>query len=280
MKTSAVLASMLFGSLAVAAPFDKRALVYTTEIVTETVVVWTTVYDDGAEVAQATTTPAGYFYEQPKFSSAAAVPTSAQAPAAPPAVVQPSSAAAPAPQAPTSTPAPAPAYTPAPSPAYTPAPVEQPKPETSAYVAPAPAPASSAAYVAPAPAASSPAAQQPSGGSSSGATYQNIDITVYDNNQGGSGACGTKLVDSDMIVALAKPTWGDSTYDRMTGAATNPWCGQKINVFYEGRTITATIMDLCPECKAGDIDLSVAAWQALTGSDVKTRLKASWSKAS
>lgn len=289
MKTSAVLASMLFGSLAVAAPFDKRALAYKTEVVTETVVVWTTVYDDGAEVAEATTTPAGYFYEQPKASSAAAVPTSAQAPAAPPVVEKPSSAAyvAPAPQTPTPTPAPAPTPTPAP--------VEQPKPETSAYVAPAPAPApassaayvapapapaSSAAYVAPAPAASSPAPQTVNTASSSGAQFQDVDITIYDNNQGGFGACGTKLTDSDMIVALAQPAWGASTYDKMTGAATNPWCGQKIKVEYEGKSVEATIMDMCPGCAGHDIDLSVAAWKALTGSDVKTRYKASWSKIS
>lgn len=274
MKTSAVLVSMLFGSLAVAAPVDKRALAYKTEVVTETIVVWTTVYDDGAEVAQATTTPAGYFYEQPKASSVAAVPTSSQAP---PAAQKPSSAAAPpAPQAPT----------PAPAPTPTPSPVEQPKPETSAYVAPvaapvaAPAPASSAVYVAPAPAASSPAAQPASGGSTSSgsAQFKDVDITIYDNDKGGFGACGTKLVDTDMIVALAQPAWGASTYDRMTGAATNPWCGQKIKVEYEGRSVEATIMDMCPGCSGHDIDLSVAAWKALTGSDVKTRYKASWSK--
>lgn len=269
MKTSAVLVSMLFGSFAVAAPFDKRALAYKTEVVTETVVVWTTVYDDGAEVAEATTTPAGYFYEQPKPSSAAAVPTSAQASVAPPVVQKPSSA--PAPQAPTPTPAPAPTPTPAP--------VEQPKPETSAYVAPAPAPVSSAAYVAPAPAASSAAPQAPSGGSSSGATFQDVDITIYDGINGASGACGTSLQDSDMIVALAKPAWGESTYDRMTGAATNPWCGQKIKVEYQGKSIEATIMDMCPGCAGHDIDLSPAAWKALTGRE-NTRLKASWSKIS
>lgn len=275
MKTSAVLASMLFGSIAVAAPFDKRALALKTEVVTETVVVWTIVYDDGAEVAEATTTPAGYFYEQPKPTSAAAAPTSAQAPAAPPVVQKPSSA--PAPQAPvaTSAPAPAPVYTPAPAPSSaapapsSAAPVEQPKPETSAYV-PAPAPTSAA----PPAATSAPASGTPSSG---GATYQNVDITIYDNS-GAAGACGTALHDTDMIVALAKDAWGTSTYDVMTGAATNPWCGQKIKIDYNGNSVEATIMDLCPGCSGHDIDLSLAAWTKLTGSDTKTRYKASWSK--
>jgi outer membrane biosynthesis protein TonB len=283
MKTSAVLASLLFGSFAVAAPVDKRALVYKTEVVTETVVVYTTVFDDDEPVAQATTTPAGYFYEAPKApSSAAAKPTpAAQAPAnSPVAESKPSSTyVAPAPVAPAPTPsAPAPVVeqpkpvveTPAPV-VETPKPVDTPKPATSpAYVAPAPAP-SSAAPVAPAP--SAPA----SGSPSSGETFSNVDMTIYDNN-GGFGACGTALHDTDMIVALAAPAWGASTYDVMTGAATNPWCGQKIKVEYNGNSIEATIMDLCPGCSGHDIDLSLSAWKKLTGLDEKTRLKASWSK--
>lgn len=273
MKTSAVLASLLFGSLAVAAPVDKRALVYKTEVVTETVVVYTTVYDDEA-VPQATTTPAGYFYEQPKAPSSAAAKPTSQAPANTPAVEKPTPTPAPVPQAPSPAPQ-------APSPS--PAPVESPKPVNTPQ--PAPAPASSAApapapsSAAPAPVASS-APSQPSGGSPSGQTYTG-EITIYDNNQGGSGACGTKLTDADMIVALAQPTWGKSTYDVMTGEATNPWCGQKIEVHYKGKTITAKIMDLCPTCAGADLDLSLSAWKALTGLDEKTRLQgATWNKVS
>ncbi|KAH7084975.1 hypothetical protein BKA63DRAFT_559643 [Paraphoma chrysanthemicola] len=283
MKTSAVLSSLLFGSLAVAAPFDRRALVYKTEVVTETVVVFTTVYEDDV-VPVATTTPAGYFYEQPKApSSAAAKPTSAQAPVnSPPAAEKkPTSVYVAPPVAPTPTPTPAPAPAPAPSPspapvveqpkpAEQPKPVEQAQPATSAYVAPAPA--------APSP---SPVAQvkPTTGGTSTGEQYSSVDMTIYDNN-GGFGACGTKLYDTDMIVALAQPAWGASTYDTMTGAATNPWCGQKIKVDYNGNSIEATIMDLCPGCSGHDIDLSLAAWTKLTGLTEKTRLKASWSKIS
>lgn len=273
MKTSAVLASMLFGSLAVAAPFDKRALAIKTEIVTETLVVYTTVWDDG-DVPEATTTPAGYFYEQPKApSSAAAKPT--PAPPAPQPEQPKVSSAAPAPQAPTPAPAPAPAPSPSPAPVEQPKPVESPKPQEPAP-APAPAP-SSAPAPAPAPSPSpAPPASNP-GGSTGGAQFSDVDITIYDNT-GGFGACGTALHDSDMIVALAQPAWGKSTYDVMTGAATNPWCGQKIKVEYQGNSIEATIMDMCPGCSGHDIDLSLSAWKALTGKDEKTRLKASWSK--
>jgi outer membrane biosynthesis protein TonB len=288
MKTSAVLASLLFGSFAVAAPLDPRRLVHKTEIVTETVVIYTTVYED-EPVAQATTTSGGYFYEQPKkpssvaavvSSSAAVVVSSYQAPAyTPPPQSQPSSTYVappppPPPQAPAPTPTPAPASSAAP--VYTPAPVETPKPVAT------PQPATSAAYVAPAPAAPSPPPAAPSpypvNTPSTGEQYTGVDITVYDNN-GGYGACGTPLHDDDMIVALSAGLYGGSTYNVQTGAATNPWCGQKIKVEYGGKSIVATIMDLCPGClHPNDIDLSVAAWKALTGLEEKTRLQASWSK--
>jgi len=77
-------------------------------------------------------------------------------------------------------------------------------------------------------------------------------------------------------VALAKDAWGESTYDLMTGAATNRWCNQAIQVFYHEFNVTATIMDMCPGCSGHDIDLSPAAWKRLTGSDEKTRYKAVW----
>lgn len=270
MKTSAVIASLLFGSFAVAAPFDKRALVYKTEVVTETVVVYTTVYDDEVPVAQATTTPAGYFYEQPKAPSSAAAQPTSQAPVA----EKPSSTyVAPAPEKPTPTPVveqPKPVVE-SPKPV-----VEAPKPVETTQAAPAPtsvapAPVYSAA---PAPAPSAPATSNPG----SGMEHSNVDITIYDNN-GGFGACGTELHDTDMIVALSKDTWGASTYDVMTGESTNPWCGQRIKVEYNGNHIFAKIMDLCPGCSGADIDLSLAAWKELTKLDEKTRLKASWSKA-
>lgn len=107
--------------------------------------------------------------------------------------------------------------------------------------------------------------------------YSNVDITVYDND-GSYGACSTKLYDNDTIVALAKPTWGQSTYNIMTGRATNPWCGQKIQIQYNSRFVEATVMDLCPSCVGHDIDLSLAAWNELTGNIEKTRLKGSWIK--
>jgi hypothetical protein len=281
MKTSAVLASLLFGSFAVAAPVDKRALVYKTETVVETVVVYTTVYDD-EPVAEATpTTSAGAFYQQPTSSSVVVQPTSSAAP------VVPASSAAPQPSsvAPAYTPVAPPKsssiYTP-PAPTststskYTPIPTPSPAPAPQTSSAAAPEPTTTAPAYTPAPVTS--AAPAPIGGSSTGGQFTG-DLTIYDNT-GAAGACGKALYDTDMIVALSHEAWGASTYDYMTGEATNPWCGQKIKIDYNGKSVEATIMDMCPGCSGHDIDLSLAAWTSLTGMAEKTRLKGSWSKTS
>lgn len=274
MKTSNVLATVFFGAMAAAAPFDKRALVTKTELVVETVVVYTTVYGDDVPVAPATTTP-GLFFEQP--ASSEVVPTSTAA-YTPPVVEAPASSA-PASSAPASssvfTPAPAPTSTYTPPVVEAPSSVVTPAPEPSSVYTP---PAPSSTYVAPAPVSSAVVeAAQPSSAPAATGDKMHGDITIYDNT-GTAGACGKPLYDTDMIVALAEPTWGQSTYDVQTGESTNPWCGQKIAISYKGTTITATIMDLCPGCVGQDIDLSLAAWKALTGLDEKTRLQADWWK--
>jgi len=282
MKASAVLATLLFGSYAVAAPFDRRALVYKTEVVTETVVVYTTVWDD-EPVAQATTS-AGEFYEKPSKPS-----TTSTAVLAPTSSVVASPPAAPSKAAPTTSKA-APAYTPVvpeePSSVYTP--VETP---TSVYtpVPTTPAPAPESSYVAPAPKpeptttavtssapepvysqAAAPSSAAPSypttGGTSSGTSFQDVEITIYDNT-GAAGACGEALTDDMPVVAIAQGAWnaqGGTTHDVMTGASTNPWCGKEIEIEFQGKTANAKIMDLCPGCvNEYDIDLSHAVWKDL-----------------
>lgn len=294
MKTSAVLASILFGSYAVAAPVDRRALVYKTEVVTETVVVYTTVWDD-EPVAQATTS-AGEFYEKPSKPS-----TTSTAVVAPTSSVVASPSAAPSKAAPTSSQA-APAYTPVvsqePSSVYTPVetptsvytPVETPTsvytpipttpapaPESS-YVAPAPEPEPTTTAVtsvapepvysqAPAPAPSTAASNYPTtGGTSPGVSFNDVEITIYDNT-GAAGACGESLTDDMNVVAISQGAWdamGGTKHDYMTGASTNPWCGKSIEIEFQGKTANAKIMDLCPGCvHPYDIDLSHAVWKDL-----------------
>ena len=264
MKSCAVLASLLFGLCAVAAPVDKRAVHIETVIVTQTVFVTSTVYE-GDEPA-ATPTPPGEFYGKPAAPEAKQTP-----PAYAPVAAKPSSApSAPAPKAPVVTPAPV-ASPPVPEPA-------KPTSSAPAYVAPSPEPAKPSpapAYVAPSPQPQPSVAAASSGSTSSGEEYSNVDITIYQ-TAGAAGACGDILNDTDMIVALAQPAWGASTYDTMTGSATNRWCRKKVEIEYHGNKVQAQIMDMCPGCSGHDLDLSPAVWKKLTGSDEMTRYKASW----
>jgi hypothetical protein len=297
MKTSNVLASVLFGSIAAAMPLQKRALVTKTETVIETVVVYTTVWDNQAPAATEAAAITSVYVKQPEQpSSAPAEPTSATPAYTPPVVKQPSSIYAPSPiSTPTPTPAPesssvntpapvpsssaAPVSVPEPSSVFTPAPVPSsvftPAPVPSSVYTPAPAPSS---VYTPAPSSAAPVAPVPSSPPStgSGSTYSG-DLTVYD-TMGAAGACGETLNDDMMIVALAANLMGPSTYNVMTGDATNPYCGKEVTINYGGKSVKATIKDKCPGCAGNDLDLSRAVWKAI-GMTEDTRVKSSWSVA-
>jgi hypothetical protein len=256
MKTSNVIASLFFGSLAAAVPY-KRNLSTKTEVVVETVVVFTTVWDDGSAAAVATTTAAAFFEQSPQASSSAAKTTSTSAYVAPVVAsstsvyVAPSSASSPS------------VYTPpVPSSVYT------------------PSAGTSSVYTPP---SSTSGAATPSGTPGSipevppvaGKTYSGGDVTIY-NTGGVAGMCNKgqeTLTDSMMIVAMSKLMIGDRMNDVMTGAATNQWCGKKLSVTYKDRApIVVTVMDRCAGCeKATDLDFTPTAWKALTGTDEVTR---------
>ncbi|KAJ7095643.1 RlpA-like double-psi beta-barrel-protein domain-containing protein-containing protein, partial [Mycena epipterygia] len=101
--------------------------------------------------------------------------------------------------------------------------------------------------------------------------------TYYDPD-GGFGACGTQLQNSDFIVALP-----ESQYDN--GAH----CGQTVNVecklllfrpkHYQGNTIQVTVEDLCPGCQGEDgIDLAEGAMAALDSNYVNDgEITVNWS---
>lgn len=266
MKTS-IIASLLLGSLALAAPVERRERHTKTEIITTTVYSTVTVYDD--EPSAAATSSQGLFYEQPPSSSAAAPTSVVPAPvyfssAAP----VPSAQAPPKPQS--SAQAAASSYVaPAPAPVVTSAaPVVQAQPSA------APAPAAPVASSAPAPA---PVATTTPSTSSGDYTYTNVDMTVY-NGYDSKGACETVLDDANLFAALSQGIFGLATYDIQSGAPTNPWCKKTIEVSYNGLTVTVPVQDRCAGCAGeDDVDLSPAAWKAL-GLDptLGGRYKASW----
>ncbi|KAK0488499.1 riboflavine-aldehyde-forming enzyme [Armillaria novae-zelandiae] len=89
------------------------------------------------------------------------------------------------------------------------------------------------------------------------------DATWYTPN-GGFGACGTPLQNSDHIVALSSGQYAGGTH-----------CGKHIGVNYNGKFIDATIGDLCPGCGPNGIDLSSSAFQVLAPLGVG-RIQVNW----
>lgn len=89
-------------------------------------------------------------------------------------------------------------------------------------------------------------------------------VTVY--SQGArAGSCGEVHDDNAFIAALGN-AW-------MNGEYMSEECGRQIRVtnlgsFYpvggEGRSIIVTVKDTCESCDEDHIDLSIAAWNALT----------------
>ncbi|KAI1500830.1 RlpA-like double-psi beta-barrel-protein domain-containing protein-containing protein [Biscogniauxia marginata] len=96
-------------------------------------------------------------------------------------------------------------------------------------------------YVVAAPVANSSSA-------SSGSSYTG-DITYY---TPGLGSCGTTNSDSEHVVALASSQF----------ASSSP-CGKTIEITKDGKTATATVVDKCPSCAEGSIDVSSTVFQSL-----------------
>ncbi|KAK4050578.1 hypothetical protein OIO90_005045 [Microbotryomycetes sp. JL221] len=71
---------------------------------------------------------------------------------------------------------------------------------------------------------------------------------------GAFGSCGNQNPDSAFIVAMNAPMAGNNAH-----------CGQKVHITNtaNGQSVDATVADLCPGCGWGDLDLSVAAFNAI-----------------
>lgn len=78
--------------------------------------------------------------------------------------------------------------------------------------------------------------------------------------EGGSeGACHGVQIDNDSpYVALNHPQYGDLD-------SNSKWCGKKIKITGPAGTATAKIMDACPECSKGDLDLTPSLFKKVVG---------------
>ncbi|KAI1401509.1 RlpA-like double-psi beta-barrel-protein domain-containing protein-containing protein [Hypoxylon fuscum] len=93
------------------------------------------------------------------------------------------------------------------------------------------------------------------------------DMTYY---TPGLGACGKYNKESDHIVALAPAQYGNDANPNKAKV-----CGKKISIHYGGKTATATVVDKCPGCASGSIDVSPSVFKQLASLD-KGRVKVTW----
>ncbi|KAF5329788.1 hypothetical protein D9619_009091 [Psilocybe cf. subviscida] len=72
----------------------------------------------------------------------------------------------------------------------------------------------------------------------------------------GLGACGRWNTNNDHVVALPPLEYAGGTR-----------CGRKVRLHYQGKSVDATVADLCPTCAWNGLDLSIATFQTLANLD-------------
>jgi expansin (peptidoglycan-binding protein) len=89
----------------------------------------------------------------------------------------------------------------------------------------------------------------------------------------GLGSCGVTSNDNQAIAAL--------NYIQMANSANpnkNPNCGKKIKItnVANSKSVTVTVLDTCPTCASGSIDMSPSAFAQIAALSTG-RIKISWS---
>lgn len=94
----------------------------------------------------------------------------------------------------------------------------------------------------------------------SAASYSG-DMTYY---YPGLGACGETNTNTDAVAAVSPAVYNN-------GAG----CNKVVTIHYNGKSTTARVVDLCPSCATGSIDVSPTVFQTL--SDLSAgRVQVTW----
>ncbi|GBB94340.1 hypothetical protein RclHR1_23380002 [Rhizophagus clarus] len=87
------------------------------------------------------------------------------------------------------------------------------------------------------------------------------DGTFY-NPSVGIGSCGWQNDDSEFVAALNAPQYGE-----FSDPADSPICGKCIKITGPNGSVKVKLVDKCPKCKRGDIDMSPAAFKKIAKLD-------------
>ncbi|KAM6498182.1 RlpA-like double-psi beta-barrel-containing domain containing protein [Amanita muscaria] len=161
-----------------------------------------------------------------------------------------------------------PSPSPSPSPSPNPPKVQAtPSPSPSPQVKPAP-------YVAPKPATTTPqAAPSPSPTNSGGNSGLPSFLVGTQTGQGtyystGLGACGITNQDTDYIAAVSHILFDAFPGYNDVNPNSNPICNRKVQVHYQGKSVTVAITDRCEGCALTDLDFSPSAFDQLADPSV------------
>ncbi|KAI3609335.1 expansin family protein [Moniliophthora roreri] len=102
---------------------------------------------------------------------------------------------------------------------------------------------------------------------------QNVgDVTFY---TPGLGSCGLSNGPGELVAAVSA-----AIFDTFPGAGPNPnlnpICGKRARVTIAGKSVDVTVVDRCPGCVGGSIDLSPAAFNILADPSFGRIPGASW----
>ncbi|CAG8572336.1 6103_t:CDS:1 [Ambispora gerdemannii] len=77
----------------------------------------------------------------------------------------------------------------------------------------------------------------------------------------GLGACGTDANDNSMVVAIPAPNFDPMIPNGNPNK--NTLCGKRVRIYSGNKFVDGVVVDRCPVCKFGDIDLSPAMFNQL-----------------
>ncbi|UJR13166.1 hypothetical protein I4U23_000189 [Adineta vaga] len=96
------------------------------------------------------------------------------------------------------------------------------------------------------------------------------DATYYDP---GLGACGINSGGNELVCAVASPDFDPQTPNGNPN--NNKLCGRRISVNGPKGSVTVSVVDRCPGCKSGDLDLSPAAFDRIANRN-QGRVRITW----
>ncbi|KAI9334705.1 RlpA-like double-psi beta-barrel-protein domain-containing protein-containing protein [Obelidium mucronatum] len=98
---------------------------------------------------------------------------------------------------------------------------------------------------------------------------------TYYNTEGGYGACGSIVYDSELIVAVSQLLYDQTQPKNDTNPNHAKVCGRCVQITGLLGTIKAKVMDRCVGCKFYDLDMTPTGFQKI-GLIAKGRIPISW----